>query len=85
MNFIKENLGTSVADFKFNIIEKKPSYMICEFQVKSPGNLIQDEIFKVSQGKDGLYILHYAIKKSDMGDAERKKWTDLLSKSSVKD
>jgi len=57
--------------------------LIFEFKVEKPLNLQQDEIQKVVKGKDGMYVIHYAIKKSDMGEINRKKWIDNIKKSTL--
>ncbi len=80
-----EDLKKSNVTFTTHIIENQPDSLIFEFKVNKPFNLIQDEIQKVIKGKNGMYLLHYAIKKSDMGEADRKKWIDNIKKSSIKE
>lgn len=78
------NLNKSGITYTTNTIEEKPGELIFEFKVTVPVNLQQDEIQKIVQGKDGLYILHYAIKKADMSKENREKWINNLQKSSLK-
>lgn len=78
------NLDKSGITYTINTIEEKPEQLIFEFKVTVPVNLQQDEIQKITQGKDGLYILHYAIKKSDMSKENRQKWINNLKKSTLK-
>jgi hypothetical protein len=80
-----DNLKKSKVTFTVQLIENKPNRLIFEFKVSKPSNLKQDEIQKVVKGKDGMYILHYAIKKADMDEATRQKWIDNIKKSSIKD
>jgi hypothetical protein len=80
-----DNLKKSKVTFTIQLIENKPNRLIFEFKVSKPSNLKQDEIQKVVKGKDGMYILHYAIKKADMDEATRQKWIDNIKKSSIKD
>ncbi len=68
----------------FNIIEETPDVEIYEFRITSPANLVQDEIAKITKGKNAMYVLHYVIKKADMGDVTRKKWVANLKASTVK-
>jgi hypothetical protein len=78
------NLDKSGITYTVNTIEEKPGELMFEFKVTVPVNLQQDEIQKIVQGKDGLYILHYAIKKADMSKENRQKWINNLQKSTLK-
>ncbi|MCL9684686.1 hypothetical protein [Legionella maioricensis] len=84
-NRFLDNLKKSQATFTVHAIENQPDSLIFEFKVSKPSNLKQDEIQKVVKGKDGMYILHYAIKKPDMGETARQKWIDNIKKSSLKE
>lgn len=64
--------------------EKTDDQVIFEFRIESPNNEVQDEIQKVTKGKDGLYVLHYAIKVPDMDQKTRTLWLSNLKKSSPK-
>lgn len=65
-------------------IKDTPDQVILEFRIEKPSNQKQDELQIITKGKDGLYALHYVIKKSDMGQANRSKWINLLQHSSLK-
>ncbi|TAL63001.1 MAG: hypothetical protein EPN84_05660 [Legionella sp.] len=65
-------------------LEQQPNEVIFEFRIKDPVNLRQDELQKVIKGKDGIYVLHYAIKKADMGSENRAKWLLFLKQSSLR-
>lgn len=67
-----------------SIIEKHPKLFIFEVQINKPQNLQHDEIQKIVQGRDGIYVLHYLIKKPDMGQSMRHYWIDAMKRSSVK-
>ena len=64
--------------------QQSPDQVIFEFQIDKPKSQTQDELQMVTKGKDGLYILHYAIKKQDMGKADRDKWLQNFSQSHPK-
>lgn len=64
--------------------EDTPEQIIFEYRITDPANVAQDEIQKMTMGKDGIYILHYVIKKADMGHDNRTKWLANLKKSSIK-
>jgi len=66
-----------------NIIEQQPHQVLFEFRILAPSNMQQDELQLITQGKKGFYVLHYVIKKSDMGDENRQKWIQLLKKSKI--
>ncbi|HAT8179651.1 TPA: hypothetical protein JA361_09345 [Legionella pneumophila] len=78
------NLNQSGVKYIVNVIEEQPDQLIFEFKVQEPVNLQQDEILKITKGKDGIYVLHYAIKKSDMTKENRDKWVKNLKNSFIK-
>ncbi|AMP89180.1 hypothetical protein [Legionella pneumophila] len=78
------NLDKSGVKYTVNVIEEKPDLLIFEFKVQEPANLQQDEILKITKGKDGIYVLHYAIKESDMTKENRDKWVKNLKNSFIK-
>ncbi|HAU1151171.1 TPA: hypothetical protein JBI12_04370 [Legionella pneumophila] len=78
------NLNKSGVKYILNVIEEQPDLLIFEFKVQEPANLQQDEILKIAKGKDGIYVLHYAIKKSDMTKENRDKWVKNLKNSFIK-
>lgn len=82
---IVNDLHKSGLSFTINPLENQPNLLIFEFKVQKPDNLQQDEIVKIVKGKEGMYVLHYAIKQSDMSDDNRKKWLENLKKSTLKD
>jgi hypothetical protein len=65
-------------------IKETPDTVIFEFRVDSPKNQAQDELQKIVKGKDGIYVLHYVIKKEDMGAEARSSWVKNLSDSEIK-
>lgn len=67
-----------------HILDEQPNELLFEFQVSQPVNLRQDELQKIVKGKEGFYILHYVIKKQDMGEEARKQWVNNLTKSTLK-
>lgn len=61
-------------------IKMGPQEGIIEFQVLEPESDQQDEIQKIIMSPENkLTVIHYVVKKQDMGDTERKKWIDALS------
>jgi hypothetical protein len=67
-----------------NTLVDQPNLLMFEFQVQKPENLQQDEIQKMVKTDEGIYILHYAFKKEDMGKSNREKWIEYLKNSSLK-
>lgn len=61
-----------------------PKDFIFEFQISSPTSVIQDEIQRIFATDKGIYIIHYVIKKADMGEQERQNWIQLLKKATPK-
>lgn len=58
--------------------------VLFEFRIEQPQNQIQDELQMITMDNQGLYVLHYVIKKADMGKSERKKWLQNLGNSFIK-
>lgn len=63
------------------LLSSTPDETIIEWRLDSPSSQIQDEIKKVTKGKDGLYIIAYTIKKADMGEKNRQLWIKHLKSS----
>lgn len=61
-----------------------PTQVIFEYRIEQPKNQAQDEIVMLTYDNKGLYMLHYVVKKADMGQDNRKKWVNNLEKSSIK-
>jgi hypothetical protein len=64
--------------------QKTPDEFIYEFRIEKPAAQAQDELQMIRSNNKGIYILHYVIKKSDMGDASREKWLKNLKASTIK-
>lgn len=63
----------------FTNLASSPDEALVEFRITSPLQDQQDELERIIKTPSGEFIiLHYAIRKSDMGDAERNKWADFL-------
>lgn len=58
--------------------------VIFEFRIEQPINQAQDELQMITKDNQGLYVLHYAIKKANMGQQNREKWLENLKNSSIK-
>lgn len=65
------------------ILEKNPNLVIFEFSISSPGNE-QDEIQLITADDNGMYVLHYVIKKTDMGDKSRQAWLLRFKSMTIK-
>lgn len=83
-NRLLSNLKKSGVVYTSKIIDKQPKTVILEFQIKQPKNLQQDELQKIVKTDEGIYVLHYAIKQSDMGAEKRHAWVQRLKASSLK-
>ncbi|MBL7480446.1 hypothetical protein [Legionella bononiensis] len=79
------NLKKTGVTYSINTINEQPNQLIFEFKVTVPVNLQQDEIQKITRGKNGIYVLHYTIKKAEMSKANRQKWIENLKNSSIKE
>lgn len=84
MQHFINNLKKSNLTYSFSTLEKHPGYILFEFKVIAPSNLQQNELLKITRGKDGLYLIHYAVSKPEMTQEERNKWISNLKKSTIK-
>ncbi|KTD18493.1 Uncharacterised protein [Legionella lansingensis] len=66
---------------EITFFEKSPNRVIFEFRITEPQNVMQDELQMITKGQNGLYILHYVIKTSNMGEDNRRKWLKNLQAS----
>ncbi len=64
--------------------EKSKAQVIFEFRIESPDNQKQDELQLVRSDDKGIYVLHYVIKKADMGQEKREAWLQNLKSSNIK-
>jgi hypothetical protein len=83
MQGVVDNLQKTGFNPEIKLLVETPDYVLFEFRVLSPSNFQQDELQKITKKEDGFYLLHYVIKKPDMGEQERKKWINNLKNSSV--
>lgn len=66
------------------VIEDNKNQYLFEFRIEKPESQIQDELQMITKDKNNLYVLHYTIKKADMGEKEREKWTSNLKATTIK-
>jgi hypothetical protein len=65
-------------------IKSTPDQVIFEFRIDKPENQVQDELQMITKGINGFYVLHYVIKKADMGQAARDQWLNNFANSKIK-
>jgi hypothetical protein len=65
-------------------LENSPDQVIVEFRIEQPKNQAQDELQMITVDNQGLYLLHYVIKKADMGQKNRAEWFQNLKSSTIK-
>lgn len=65
--------------YTYTSFDSSPLEATIEFRILAPLDQQQDEIQRIIKTpEDELIVLHYAIKKNDMGDMERTKWVGAL-------
>jgi hypothetical protein len=76
----KEEVKAHGAKPLFTILEAKEGYyIIFEMKTLNPSNILQqDDLILIAKEKEGFHGLDYSIRKSNMGDANRKKWIQIL-------
>jgi len=80
--FIQSNLEKTGHQFAFNYFLQTPNDVIFEYKIAEPSP--ENEIQRILSTPKGFHVLHYAVKKADMGDAERNKWITLLKQAQPK-
>ncbi|KTD16091.1 hypothetical protein [Legionella jordanis] len=70
---------------KITFFEKTNDRIIFEFQIHAPEHFQQDELQMITRGQKGIYILHYVIKQTDMGEANRKLWLSNFKATTPKE
>jgi len=74
-----EQFKTHGYELDYSVISASPEEAIIEFKVKKPIADQQDELQRILKTKNqGVFIIHYVIKKPDMGESERTKWIGFL-------
>lgn len=68
----------------WNLISKSEKEAIFEYKISQPANQVQHEIQRIITTNDGMYVVHYVVKKPDMGPAQRNKWVNLLKAAKPK-
>ncbi|QMT59891.1 hypothetical protein [Legionella sp. PC997] len=63
--------------------ENTENRVLLEIRIEKPENQIRDELEMLIKDNNGIYLLQYVIKKSDMGNENRQRWINNL-KNSVK-
>lgn len=64
-----------------NYLEDTEDRLILEIRIEKPQNQAQDELEMFLKDDQGIYLLHYVIKKSDMGKENKEKWIKNLKNS----
>lgn len=82
---VLDNLKNQGFKFESTILKQSPEQVIFEFRITAPDNQQQDELQMVTTDDKGLYVLHYVIKKSDMGEENRNKWLRNLESAKIKE
>lgn len=67
-----------------HFIQQTSDQVVFEWKVASPEADKQDELLMIRRGSNGLYLLHYAMKETDMGEVNRDIWVKNLEASTIK-
>lgn len=66
-------------ELTYNVLESSHQEAIMEFRIIKPEVEQQNELQRIVRNNQGqIIVLHYVIKKLDMGDKERKAWINTL-------
>ena len=76
---IDAGLKSKDITYRFSVLNASENEAMIEFRITSPRKLQQDELQRIIKKKDGIFIMiHYVIKKPDMGSAARAAWVENL-------
>ena len=80
----KEIIFQSCPDVAWNVIHQGDQDLMYEWKIAScPKMQDQHEIARMIKSKEGLHILHYAIKKPEMTPEKREEWIALLNAAQI--
>ncbi|KTD73685.1 hypothetical protein [Legionella tucsonensis] len=80
-NTMVENIKSLGYQPIVNYLEDTENRVILEIRIEKPQNQVQDELEMFLKDDQGIYLLHYVIKKDDMGKENREKWLQNLKNS----
>lgn len=80
-NSLIENIKSLGYQPIITFYEDTENRAILEMRIEQPKNQVQDELVMLTEDDKGIYLLHYVIKKADMGDKNRQKWLKNLKNS----
>lgn len=83
-NMIIQSLKNSGYRPIVTFLQESPERVLFEFRIESPKNQIQDELEMITKDDHGMYVLHYVVKKADMGAETRAKWQRNLMDTDIK-
>lgn len=84
-NTIFYSLNKTGISPEITILKQNEHQVIFEFKISKPSNMQQDEIQSITKTPKGFYVLHYVIKKANMGADNRKKWLKNIENSKIKE
>lgn len=77
-NTLVENLKALGYQPIVEYLEDTEDRVILEIRIEQPQNQVQDELEMLIKDNNGIYLVHYVIKKADMGKENREKWVQNL-------
>lgn len=81
----EEGIKLFDGEAKLNVFDKKKNEQMYEFILKNDSaEEDQHELVRVIKVEDGIFAIHYTMKKAPMAKKHRQKWIDLLLKAEVK-
>ena len=83
-NRVMQGLKQQVPGVKTTVLESSPKEVIFEFKIDQPKAMAQHEVQRAFWKDDGIYVVHYVIKKPDMGTAAKTAWVSRLKQATPK-
>ncbi len=84
MNYVIGSLKQQGFEPEWTVISKTPNETLFEYKIHAPAAQVQHEIQRIFVSENGIYVVHYVIKKHDMGMTQRAQWITLLKAAQPK-
>ncbi len=85
LNDFLSGLKEKEPSVKINLIAVSPDEAMVEWNIlNSKQNPDQYELDRVIKGKQGLHMIHYAVKGSKLSNSQRDKWLNFLRSAKLK-
>lgn len=80
MEFMKEEIAKLCSQVEWNVLNKNDKDITYEWKITNClGQDDQHEIARIISGKEGIWVVHYATKKTPVSTERRQEWIKILN------